>query len=91
MINGKYLIKRRETGSGGPPVFLSAGQLAFNKVNETLYVGTTGTIVAIGGSGSFVTNTLLQNLSANWEEAYTNLVKNSADYINIIPLDAGYF
>lgn len=92
MINGTFLIKRRETGASGPPASLSAGQFAFNKVDETLYVGTTGGSVSIGGAGSFVTKTLLQGLSANWQEAYTNLIANSAVYMAVpVPLDAGYF
>lgn len=91
MLNGTYLIKRRETGAEGPPASLSAGQFAFNKVDDTLYVGTLGGAVPIGGEGAFVSKSSIQSLSSSWQEAYSNLVANSAAYINIFPLDAGYF
>lgn len=34
-------IKRRTTGEPGPPPFLAHGELAFNEVNNSLYIGTT--------------------------------------------------
>lgn len=92
MINGVFLIKRRETGGEGPPAALSAGQFAFNKVDETLYIGTgNNTPIPIAGAGAFVSKSSIQTLSSSWQEAYSNLVANSAAYINIFPLDAGYF
>ena len=36
-------IKRRVTGEPGPPPSLAHGELAFNEVNNTLYVGSTQT------------------------------------------------
>lgn len=61
MPNGYFLIKQRETGAGGPPASLSAGQFAFNKVDSTLYLGTSAEIVAVGGTGTFATTTSLSN------------------------------
>lgn len=85
---GTFLIKRREYGESGPPPFLSAGQFAFNKVNETLYLGTSGSIIPVGGPGAFVTNSLLQSLSGAWQLAYTDVTTNSSLYIHV---DGGFF
>jgi len=35
------LIKRRLSGDPGPPAFLAPGELAFNEVSNTLFIGTT--------------------------------------------------
>jgi hypothetical protein len=53
-------IKRRLEGAPGAPIGLSAAELAFNQVDDTLYYGfssldtNTVTSVAIAGSGAFV-------------------------------------
>ena len=34
-----FQIKRRLAGDPGPPTYLEAGELAFNEVENTLYIG----------------------------------------------------
>lgn len=34
-----FQIKRRLAGDPGPPTFLEPGELAFNEVENTLYIG----------------------------------------------------
>jgi hypothetical protein len=55
-------IKRRATGAGEAPSTLKNAELAFNEVNNILYYGTgtdvngdANTVIAIGGSGEFLT------------------------------------
>ena len=71
MAAKKFLIKRRGSGSAGPPAVLLNGELAFNEVDGTLYygkglVGEEGeadTIIPIAGDfasilkGSTISNT----------------------------------
>jgi hypothetical protein len=40
-VHATILIKRRVTGEPGPPPSVAPGELAFNEVNKTLYIGTT--------------------------------------------------
>jgi hypothetical protein len=42
-IHTTILIKRRLSGEPGPPPTLNPGELAFNEVDGTLYIGTTNT------------------------------------------------
>ena len=39
-IHTTILIKRRISGDPGPPTSLAPGELAFNEVNNTLFIGT---------------------------------------------------
>ena len=71
-------IKRRLPNSleTGLPV-LQGGELAFNEINDTLYYGASGAsgieAQAIGGSGTFATNTLVGTLTADLQTQLTNL------------------
>ena len=64
-------IKRRLPDSilgPGAPAFLSAGELAFNEVDHTLYYGASatsehGSVIGIGGPGLFVDRTTSQRIS----------------------------
>ncbi len=66
-------IKRRASGGSGAPSSLENAELAFNEVNDVLYYGegtggaggTATTILAIGGSGAFVTLSSDQTISGN--------------------------
>jgi hypothetical protein len=65
-------IKRRATGSAGAPSSLKNAELAFNEVDDTLYYGKgsdingdANTVVAIGGSGTFVTLSGVQTITGN--------------------------
>jgi len=40
-IHTTILIKRRISGEPGPPTSLAPGELAFNEVNNTLFISTT--------------------------------------------------
>jgi hypothetical protein len=66
-------IKRRLPNSSetGLPI-LQSGELAFNEINKTLYYGASGVsgteAQAIGGEGSFATNTLVASLTADLEQ-----------------------
>lgn len=65
-------IKRRANGAIGAPAALKNAELAFNEVDNTLYYGfgddgdgDANTVVAIGGSGGFLTLTSNQTVSGN--------------------------
>lgn len=66
-------IKRRSSGGAGAPSTLENAELAFNEVDDTLYYGegtggaggTATTILAIGGSGAFVTRATSQTVSGD--------------------------
>ena len=66
-------IKRRASGASGAPSSLENAELAFNEVNDVLYYGegtggaggTATTVLAIGGSGAFVTLSSEQTISGN--------------------------
>ena len=53
-------IKRRASGNSGAPASLASSELAFNEIDNTLYIGkgdssgTATSIAAIGGDGAFV-------------------------------------
>ena len=61
------LIKRRLNDSqlGTELPVLSGGELAFNEVNNTLYFGRSTGTIAIGGDGTFATNTLVSSISSD--------------------------
>ena len=69
----KIRIKRRATGNAGAPTSLENAELAFNEVDDVLYYGegtggaegTATTVLAIGGSGAFVTLTSDQTITGN--------------------------
>jgi hypothetical protein len=69
----KIRIKRRASGSAGAPTSLENAELAFNEVDDVLYYGegtggvggTATTVIAIGGSGAFVTLASDQTISGN--------------------------
>lgn len=47
-------IKRRASGVAGPPDSLLAAELAYNEVNNVLYIGKSNTtIIEVGGAGAF--------------------------------------
>jgi hypothetical protein len=50
-----FQIKRRLAGDPGPPTFLQPGELAFNEVDNTLYIGTEG-LSTISGELSTTTD-----------------------------------
>lgn len=58
-------LKRRATGgASGAPSSLLVGEPAYSEVDSILYIGTTGgTVVAMGGTGAFVTLTSTQTIS----------------------------
>jgi hypothetical protein len=64
-------IKRRLSGLPGAPDYLSAAELAYNQVDETLYYGSSSldthlvTPQAIAGPGAFVTLATTQSVSGN--------------------------
>jgi hypothetical protein len=69
----KIRIKRRATGSAGAPTSLENAELAFNEVDDVLYYGegtggidgTATTVIAIGGSGAFLTLSGDQTITGN--------------------------
>lgn len=69
----KIRIKRRASGAAGAPASLENAELAFNEVDDVLYYGegtggvdgTATTILAIGGSGAFVTLASDQTITGN--------------------------
>lgn len=57
-------IKRRTSGAAGSPSSLTTAELAFNEVDDTLWIGKSGgTTLTIGGPGSFATLTSNQTIS----------------------------
>lgn len=69
----KIRIKRRASGAAGAPASLENAELAFNEVDDVLYYGegtggvdgTATTVIAIGGSGAFVTLSSDQTITGN--------------------------
>jgi hypothetical protein len=69
----KIRIKRRASGSAGAPTSLENAELAFNEVDDVLYYGegtggidgTATTVIAIGGSGAFLTLSTDQIITGN--------------------------
>ena len=47
------LIKRRVSGEPGPPASLEHGELAFNEVNNSLYVNTNNPSLSSNDPGTF--------------------------------------
>ena len=77
-------IRRRKSGSSGPPSVLNEGELGFNEVDDTLYYGKGNnsngmatSIISIGGShtqilkDSYVSNT--ETLNDNNEYLIVNI------------------
>jgi hypothetical protein len=60
-------IKRRAAGgASGAPASLGVGEPAYSEVDSILYIGlTSGSVVAIGGTGAFVTITNIQTISGD--------------------------
>jgi len=66
-------IKRRSSGDSGAPSSLENAELAFNEVDDVLYYGegtggaggTATSILAIGGSGAFITRSTSQTVSGD--------------------------
>lgn len=57
-------IKRRATGgASGAPSSLAIGEPAYSEVDNILYIGTTGSVLAMGGTGAFCTLTSTQTIS----------------------------
>lgn len=63
-------FKRRVSGNAGAPAALKSGEVAHNEVDDTLYIGkgddgsgNATAIVAIGGSGAFLTKTGTQTIA----------------------------
>ena len=69
----KIRIKRRATGAAGAPSSLENAELAFNEVDDVLYYGegtggqdgTATAVIAIGGSGAFLTLSGDQTIAGN--------------------------
>ena len=69
----KIRIKRRATGAAGAPASLENAELAFNEVDDVLYYGegtggvdgTATAVIAIGGSGAFLTLSGDQTIAGN--------------------------
>ena len=47
------LIKRRVSGEPGPPPFLEHGELAFNEVNNALYINSNNPSLSATDLGTF--------------------------------------
>lgn len=47
------LIKRRVSGDPGPPPLLKHGELAFNEVNNTLYINSNNPSLSSNDPGTF--------------------------------------
>lgn len=60
-------IKRRAAGgASGAPASLGVGEPAYSEVDSILYIGlTSGAVVAMGGTGAFLTLTSVQTVSGN--------------------------
>lgn len=60
-------LKRRAAGgAAGAPSSLGVGEPAYSEVDSILYIGlTSGSVVAIGGTGAFVTITGIQSISGD--------------------------
>lgn len=88
-------IKRRASGGSGAPSSLENAELAFNEVNDVLYYGegtggaggTATTILAIGGSGAFVTLSSEQTISGNKTFSGTVALGSSASATTQSPGD----
>lgn len=72
-------IKRRAAGgASGAPASLGVGEPAYSEVDSILYIGiTSGSVVAIGGTGAFVTMTGIQSISGDKTFSGTNTFTGS--------------
>lgn len=65
----KLRIKRRKTGSAGPPATLANAEIAFSEISNILFYGKGGTdeaaaqIIAIAGDGAYVALTGAQTIN----------------------------
>jgi len=83
-------IKRRTSGSAGAPSSLANAELAYNEVEDVLYIGkgtggaggTATTVPAIGGPGAFVSLSGAQTISGN--KTFTGTVDLSSATISTI-------
>jgi hypothetical protein len=81
-------IKRRlpDSNLGTALPSLSGGELAFNEINTTLYYGASSasgtTAIAIGGAGTFATNTLVDALTSSLQTQISNLGSGSSTAID---------
>jgi len=74
-------IKRRLTGNAGAPSTAVAGELAFNKVDDKLYIGDGVENIVIGGAGHFATNAQLSTETTAREAADSTLTTNLASEV----------
>lgn len=74
-------IKRRAAGgASGAPSSLGVGEPAYSEVDSILYIGmANGTVVAMGGTGAFVTLTSAQTISGNKTFSGTNSFSGSVN------------
>lgn len=77
-------IKRRATGASGAPAALKNAELAFNEVDNVLYYGfgddgdgDANTVIAIGGSGGFIT--LSSNQTVSGDKTFTGNIALGAN------------
>ena len=57
-------IKRRTSGASGSPSTLAVGEFAYNEVDDTLYLGKSGSLIStVGGLGAFVSLTGTQTIT----------------------------
>jgi len=78
-------IKRRASGSAGAPSVLENAELAFNEVDDTLYYGkgtggaggTATSVIAIGGTGTFVDKTSNQTIDGT--KTFLDTISGSID------------
>ena len=66
-------IKRRLSGAAGAPSTANAGELAYNKVDNKLYIGDGVENIIIGGAGHFATNAQLASETSAREAAITSV------------------
>lgn len=78
-------IKRRASGASGAPSSLKNAELAFNEVDNILYYGygsdingDANTVIAIGGSGGFLTLSGTQTITGNKTFSGTVVLGSSA-------------
>jgi polyhydroxyalkanoate synthesis regulator phasin len=64
-------IKRRFSGAAGAPSTHNAGELAYNGVDDKLYLGTGSTNLIVGGAGHFATKTELAAETSARQSAIT--------------------
>jgi hypothetical protein len=75
-------IKRRLTGQAGAPITANAGELAYNKVDNKLYIGDGSENIVIGGAGYFSTNAQLSSETSRATAAEGVVAANLATEIS---------